>query len=103
MTKKNLSFSVRSVSSVVNSTPLRPQRGRTAYPFQIAIVIDAHHHATSHAHQRQHGRKVAALGPNKHHANFHLRRTVRCLNHRLELHPLLENVVVRSEEHTSEL
>jgi hypothetical protein len=57
-------------------------------------VVDAHHDAAAHADQRQHWRQLAALGPDEHHADFHLGRPVRSLDYRLEMHALLKNVVV---------
>src|SRR5215471_12927340 len=31
---------------------LLPEGGRSAHPFEVAIMVDAHHHAAPHAYQR---------------------------------------------------
>lgn len=99
---ENRSFSERGALRAlfaVSSRPryshcrLRPESGRAAYPFQVAVVIDTHHDAAAHAEQRQDRRKFSAFGPNVHDANLGLGHAVRCGDHRLKAHPLLQHIV----------
>ena len=66
----------------------RPRRP----PSAVLVVIDAHHLAAAHAHERQDG--AQPIGPDEHHPDLGLRRTVRRLDHRLERHALLQDELI---------
>src|SRR3954471_9006534 len=68
--------------------------GGAADPFEILVVVHAHHLAASHADEGHHGCHALTFGPDVHDADLGLRFAVRRRDGRGKCNTLLQDVVV---------
>ena len=89
-TRGHESFVLFVVKAFCFQTLLVDQHGRRADPGQALVVVDAHHPSAAHAAEREHGAIPVAVADH-HHADLDLRRAVRRVDDRREVHALLQD------------
>ena len=73
------------------------ERSGGSNPLLIPVVVHAHHLSTPQSNQRKDCRQTPLIRPQIENANLRLSQSMRSLNHRHKVHPLLDEIPLGSD------